>query len=71
MGVTLVLQKPIKYLDLADTVRFLLRARDGRVTRPPRAALASTTVANPRALVEGPPRPAPTPLPDRKPTHKS
>jgi uncharacterized protein (TIGR02266 family) len=56
LGVTLVLQKPIKYLDLADTVRFLLRAREGRVTTPPRAALAPSGVANPKALVDGPPR---------------
>jgi len=59
MGVTLFLHKPIKYLDLADTVRFLLKARQGLVTAPPRAAVMSSPIEpNPRALVEsGPAQP--------------
>jgi uncharacterized protein (TIGR02266 family) len=51
LGVTLFLHKPIKYVDLADTVRFLIQARQGRVTSPPRAALMSPIEPNPRALV--------------------
>jgi CheY-like chemotaxis protein len=39
LGVTLFLQKPVKYVDLADTVRFIVRARQGKVTSPPRAAV--------------------------------
>jgi uncharacterized protein (TIGR02266 family) len=39
LGVTLFLSKPVKYVDLADTVRFVLRARQGKVTSPPRAAV--------------------------------
>jgi uncharacterized protein (TIGR02266 family) len=54
MGVTLFLNKPIKYLDLADTVRFLIRARQGRVTSPPRAAVTRPVEPNPRALVDAP-----------------
>jgi CheY-like chemotaxis protein/Tfp pilus assembly protein PilZ len=60
LGVTLFLHKPIKYLDLADTVRFLLKARQGRVTTPPRAAVVSPVEPNPRSLVdleEAPARP--------------
>jgi uncharacterized protein (TIGR02266 family) len=59
LGVTLFLQKPIKYLDLADTVRFLLKARQGLVTSPPRAALVTSTEPNPKALNERPPAVAP------------
>jgi uncharacterized protein (TIGR02266 family) len=55
LGITLFLQKPIKYLDLADTVRFLLKARQGLVTSPPRAAVVVATEPNPRALSEPPP----------------
>ncbi len=54
LGITLFLQKPIKYLDLADTVRFLLKARQGLVTSPPRAALVVATEPNPKALNEPP-----------------
>jgi uncharacterized protein (TIGR02266 family) len=53
LGVTLFLHKPIKYLDLADTVRFLLKARQGRVTNPPRAAVTLPVEPNPRSLVDG------------------
>jgi uncharacterized protein (TIGR02266 family) len=56
LGVTLFLHKPIKYVDLADTVRFLLHARRGRVTTPPRAAVMSPIEPNPRSLV-GPEEP--------------
>jgi CheY-like chemotaxis protein/Tfp pilus assembly protein PilZ len=66
LGVTLFLQKPIKYLDLADTVRFLLKARQGLVTSPPRAALVTSTEPNPKALNERPlagAPPAPKPVP--------
>ncbi len=60
MGVTLFLHKPIKYLDLADTVRFLIKARQGRVTSPPRAAVTFPAEPNPKALVgSGEGRPAP------------
>ncbi len=60
LGVTLFLHKPIKYLDLADTVRFLLKARQGRVTNPPRAAVTLPVEPNPRSLVDGAEgRPAP------------
>jgi len=52
LGVTLFLHKPIKYLDLADTVRFLLKARQGHVTAPPRAAVMASLEPNPRALVD-------------------
>ncbi len=55
LGVTLFLQKPVKYGDLADTVRFLLRARQGKVTSPPRAAVVAPTEPNPRALTDAPP----------------
>lgn len=55
LGVTLFLHKPVKYPDLADTVRFLMRARQGKVTEPPRAAVAPPKEPNPRALTEGPP----------------
>jgi uncharacterized protein (TIGR02266 family) len=51
LGVTLFLHKPIKYVDLADTVRFLLQARRGKVTQPPRAAVTSPIEPNPKALV--------------------
>jgi CheY-like chemotaxis protein/Tfp pilus assembly protein PilZ len=69
MGVTLFLHKPIKYLDLADTVRFLLKARQGRVTSPPRAAVMLPSEANPRALVDTDEhRP---PAPGTKPTARS
>jgi uncharacterized protein (TIGR02266 family) len=51
LGVTLFLHKPIKYVDLADTVRFLLQARRGKVTQPPRAAVMSPIEPNPRSLV--------------------
>jgi CheY-like chemotaxis protein/Tfp pilus assembly protein PilZ len=54
LGVTLFLHKPVKYPDLADTVRFLIRARQGKVTSPPRAAVEAPRSADPRALVEGP-----------------
>jgi len=54
LGITLFLQKPIKYLDLADTVRFLLKARQGLVTSPPRAALVMATEPNPKSLNEPP-----------------
>jgi uncharacterized protein (TIGR02266 family) len=61
LGVTLFLHKPIKYLDLADTVRFLLKARQGRVTNPPRAAVMSPIEPNPKALVDSVPnRPPPS-----------
>ena len=66
LGVTLFLQKPIKYLDLADTVRFLLKARQGLVTSPPRAALVMSTEPNPKALNDRPRAglpPAPKPVP--------
>ncbi len=66
LGVTLFLHKPIKYLDLADTVRFLLRARQGRVTNPPRAAVMSPIEPNPKALVDSEPNRTPPPGP--KPT---
>ncbi len=59
LGITLFLQKPIKYLDLADTVRFLLKARQGLVTSPPRAALVVSTEPNPKALYEPPAASAP------------
>jgi uncharacterized protein (TIGR02266 family) len=68
LGVTLFLHKPIKYLDLADTVRFLLKARQGRVTSPPRAAVTLPVEPNPKALIdseEGRPPPVGT-----KPTAK-
>jgi uncharacterized protein (TIGR02266 family) len=55
LGVTLFLHKPIKYLDLADTVRFLLKARQGRVTNPPRAAVMSPIEPNPKSLVDSEP----------------
>jgi uncharacterized protein (TIGR02266 family) len=61
LGITLFLQKPIKYLDLADTVRFLLKARQGLVTSPPRAALVVSTEPNPKALNEPPAAGASTP----------
>jgi CheY-like chemotaxis protein/Tfp pilus assembly protein PilZ len=60
LGITLFLHKPIKYVDLADTVRFLLQARRGKVTQPPRAAVMSPIEPNPRALV-GPEGPRPEP----------
>jgi uncharacterized protein (TIGR02266 family) len=53
LGVTLFLQKPVKYPDLADTVRFLIRARQGRVTAPPKAAVAPPRDPDPRALTAG------------------
>jgi uncharacterized protein (TIGR02266 family) len=53
LGVTLFLQKPVKYPDLADTVRFLIRARQGKVTSPPRAAVAPPREPDPRALTAG------------------
>ncbi len=53
LGVTLFLQKPVKYPDLADTVRFLIRARQGRVTAPPKAAVAPPREPDPRALTSG------------------
>jgi len=53
LGVTLFLQKPVKYPDLADTVRFLIRARQGRVTSPPKAAVAPPREPDPRALTAG------------------
>ncbi len=61
LGITLFLQKPIKYLDLADTIRFLLKARQGLVTSPPRAAVVVSTEPNPKALNEPPPASAPAP----------
>jgi len=68
LGVTLFLHKPIKYLDLADTVRFLIRARQGRVTSPPRAAVEFPSEPNPKALVGAEAgRPAPGPA---RPTSK-
>lgn len=54
LGVTLFLHKPVKYPDLADTVRFLLKARQGKVTSPPRAAVAPPSEPNPKALTEAP-----------------
>jgi uncharacterized protein (TIGR02266 family) len=54
LGVTLFLQKPVKYPDLADTVRFLIRARQGRVTAPPKAAVAPPREPDPRALTSDP-----------------
>jgi CheY-like chemotaxis protein/Tfp pilus assembly protein PilZ len=60
LGVTLFLHKPIKYVDLADTVRFLLQARRGKVAQPPRAAVMSPIEPNPKALV-GPAGPRPEP----------
>jgi CheY-like chemotaxis protein/Tfp pilus assembly protein PilZ len=54
LGVTLFLHKPVKYPDLADTVRFLLKARQGKVTSPPRAAVASPSEPNPKALTDAP-----------------
>lgn len=53
LGVTLFLHKPVKYPDLADTVRFLLKARQGKVTSPPRAAVAPPSEPNPKALTDG------------------
>jgi len=53
LGVTLFLQKPVKYPDLADTVRFLMRARLGKVTDPPRAAVAPPKEPGERALTAG------------------
>jgi DNA-binding response OmpR family regulator len=53
LGVTLFLQKPVKYPDLADTVRFLIRARQGKVTSPPKAAVAPPREPDPRALTAG------------------
>jgi hypothetical protein len=35
-------------------VRFLIRARQGRVTSPPRAAVTRPVEPNPRALVDAP-----------------
>jgi DNA-binding response OmpR family regulator len=55
LGVTLFLHKPVKYPDLADTVRFLLRARQGKVTSPPKAAVAPPSERNPKALTEATP----------------
>lgn len=55
LGVTLFLHKPVKYPDLADTVRFLLRARSGKVTAPPKAAVMPPNEPNPKALTDGPP----------------
>jgi len=63
LGVTLFLQKPVKYPDLADTVRFLIRARQGKVTSPPKAAVAPPREPDPRALTAG--DEAPT-IPDTK-----
>lgn len=54
LGVTLFLHKPVKYPDLADTVRFLLKARQGKVTSPPRAAVAPPSEPNPKALTDAP-----------------
>lgn len=53
LGVTLFLHKPVKYPDLADTVRFLLKARQGKVTSPPKAAVAPPSEPNPKALTDG------------------
>jgi uncharacterized protein (TIGR02266 family) len=50
LGVTLFLHKPVKYPDLADTVRFLMQARQGKVTSPPRAAVAPPNEPDPKAL---------------------
>lgn len=55
LGVTLFLHKPVKYPDLADTVRFLLKARQGKVTSPPRAAVDPPSEPNPKALTDSPP----------------
>lgn len=54
LGVTLFLHKPVKYPDLADTVRFLMKARQGKVTSPPKAAVAPPSEPNPKALTDGP-----------------
>jgi len=54
LGVTLFLHKPVKYPDLADTVRFLLKARTGKVTSPPRAAVVPPNEPNPKALTDAP-----------------
>jgi uncharacterized protein (TIGR02266 family) len=69
LGVTLFLHKPIKYVDLADTVRFLLQARRGRVTSPPKAAVMSPIEPNPRSL-SGPEEARPEP-PATRPTKPS
>ena len=66
LGVTLFLHKPVKYPDLADTVRFILRARQGKVTSPPRAAVEAPKEADPRALTAGPA--VPNVKGDKKPT---
>jgi CheY-like chemotaxis protein/Tfp pilus assembly protein PilZ len=66
LGVTLFLHKPVKYPDLADTVRFILRARQGKVTSPPRAAVEAPKQADPRALTAGPA--VPSIKGDKKPT---
>jgi len=69
LGVTLFLHKPVKYPDLADTVRFLMKARQGKVTQPPRAAVVPPPGANPKALTDEPPRSLPAaprkPIPRR------
>jgi CheY-like chemotaxis protein len=52
LGVNLFLHKPVKYPDLADTVRFLLRARQGKVTSPPKAAVVPPGEPNPKALTD-------------------
>ncbi|MBK9516447.1 MAG: response regulator [Anaeromyxobacter sp.] len=58
LGVTLFLHKPVKYPDLADTVRFLLKARAGKVTSPPRAAVVPPNEPNPKALTDAPALPS-------------
>jgi len=65
LGVTLFLHKPVKYPDLADTVRFLMKASQGKVTSPPRAAVVPPPGANPKALTDEPQRPGA--LPPRRP----
>jgi DNA-binding response OmpR family regulator len=69
LGVTLFLHKPVKYPDLADTVRFLMKARQGKVTQPPRAAVVPPPGANPKALTDEPSRSLPAaprkPIPRR------
>jgi CheY-like chemotaxis protein/Tfp pilus assembly protein PilZ len=52
LGVTLFLSKPVKYPDLADTVRFLMKARQGVVTSPPRAAVEAKPRPGAEALTE-------------------
>ena len=47
-------QKRSRVKVVADTVRFLLKARQGKVTSPPKAAVAPPSEPNPKALTDGP-----------------